>query len=189
MLWDISAILVYTILIIGLTVQGYLPGGASAFFLFTFAAFKAVGRGLGGIGKIVYYLFIFFFYISIIFFVILKAGWQGLPKTIPILLGALGGGFEQVIAQILKMSMEGNVGFILAGMVIISLVFLRWIGGSSLFLYHSIFGFAPLFVLLIFLTTCGANWKIIVIQGGSLIVMLGGIYIMFYGFASSLRKK
>jgi len=191
MIWDLSSILTITILVIGLTARGYLPAWVSGCMLMAFVAFKAVAKGLGGISDFIYSLFIIFFYsVIVIFFIFLKGGRQDIVHIVPILIGVFGSGFEQAIAQIVKLAIEKHVGILFACLAALGLVVLRLVGRQigSIFLYHWLFSGASIFILLTFLATSGGDWREVVISGGSLIVMLCGFYIMFYGFSSSFRK-
>ncbi|MEW6608798.1 MAG: hypothetical protein AB1414_15365 [bacterium] len=192
MWWDFFATLITTISIVEMTARGYLPGWITAFMLVTFVGFRAFARAIGGIGKHGYYLFTIIFYGILVLFLALKGGWQNIAFT---LMGVFYGGFEKIIAQILKLATEGYINIYFVFFVVIILVILRWVGIKFLankLVYHSIFSIgAPIFVLSTFIITASnGNLKKAVIIGSSimaLLVMLEGIYIMFYGLSRNKR--
>jgi hypothetical protein len=185
-LWDLFATLTITILIVGLTVKGYLPSWIAGIMLVVFVAFRALTRVIGGVRECIYYPFTIFFFLILIIFVVLKGGWQ---DVFAILIGTFYGGLEKIIAETIKLAGGGYVGIYLVVLLLFGLIFLRWVGlqMGSKFIYHSIFSIgAPIFIILTFLSTAShGNWREAVIIGCSLmalLVMLEGFYVMFYGF-------
>lgn len=188
---DISASLITTVLIVELMGKGYLPCWLAVLMLLIFAGFRGVARAKGGFKVSVYIPFMIIYYVILIFCVALKGGGQYL---FPILIGAFGGGFEKVIAQIIKLAIERHISFYLAISSICVLGFLRVAGleRASKFIYHTLFAIcAPIYIFITFLLKAsGGNLRWTVMIGGSLMslwFMVEGAIIMFFGLGSSFR--
>lgn len=182
MIWDLLATLAIAASTVDLVIKGHLSPRVAFFMLLFFVIFRAFARARGGVSKFRYYLFQFTFLLILTVFVGLKRGWANILSA---LVGTFYGGLEVITVQLIKLVAEGYIGIPLALLAVFLLVFLRWLGSASLLIYHTIFSIlASLFIILIFLTTAShGNWKEAVIIGASfmaLVIMLEGVYLMFY---------
>lgn len=185
MLWDLLATLSATVLVIGMVAKTLVPVWIALPMMIGFVVFKAVARAVGGVTKLVYYVFTMSFFGVLVFFALLKGGREDALSS---LIGAIGGGIVTILGQIARLAAEGHIAFYFAVAAIVALVFARWLGlklGSTL-IYHSVFSIgAPIFVLLLFLVTgSGGDWRDAFLVGGSvlaLVAMLQGLYLMVFG--------
>ncbi|WP_427365695.1 hypothetical protein [Candidatus Caldatribacterium saccharofermentans] len=185
----------------GLVTEGLLSERVASLALIAFVLFRAVGRAIGGVTKLVYYLFMVPFYLSLAVFIILRVGWkevlQGQWRAIvPVILRLWLTGFETVIVNILKLLGKGYLPPSLVVLFIVLLVICRAVGLNigSVFVYHTIFSLAaPFFTLAVFLVILSSKMSAretfaVVIALVALFLMVEGLYLMVYGAFSPPRE-
>ena len=170
-IWDFLSTLTVTVLVVGLTVKGYLPSIIAAILLIVYVCIRAFARARKGIKKSTYLKFIILFSLVMIVFIFIKGG---IKEIIPILIGSFWGGFEKTIAYIIGLSFAPvgkslfSIFLVLTGILII----LRYFGLNlgSVLIYHTLFSIiGPLFIFVNFIIMMSrGDWKNAVIIVSSL---------------------
>lgn len=181
MLWDFLRIISAAILIVGLTIEGYLPEFLATSLLVIFVLFEVLKRVLGGVTGYIYYLFHTFFILVISVTVAIRGG--GLQNVVPILLKVFETGLDWIVGLILKGYIDPRIG---AGLVVVLFILYLLRKSFGITIMKTFWIALPIFALLVFasiqagesLPEMGKTLSYFI----GLLVALGGFYLMFYGF-------
>jgi hypothetical protein len=181
MLWGFLRIISAVISIVGLTIEGYLPEFVTIPLLVIFVLFEALKRALGGVTGCIYYIFLTFIILILAVTVTIRGG--GLQNVLPIILNAFETGLEWIVGLILKGYIGPRIG---VGLLVVLFILYLLRKRFGITIMRTFLIALPIFTLLAFasihaggrLPEVGKTLAYFI----GLFVLLGGLYLMFYGF-------
>jgi len=182
MLWDIVETLSATVLIVGMVGKGYLPVWIGLPMMIIFVVY----RGLINVIEMrwVTHLLRILFFAILIFFAVLRGG---LLDAFSIVVKAIWGGFETILAQLVRLAIEGYVAIYVIVLGFVLLVVARKLGFElASELIRKVFSIAAsVFALLVFVVTVGdGDLRGALVLGSSILALtaaLQGLGLMLFG--------
>jgi len=186
-LYDTFVIIMTTVTILGLAIDGYLSHAMAGLLVVLFAAVRGVIRGLRtGIKPLTYYSIQAVFLLIISGNIIYNGG--SFTRILLIILGAFFTGF----GWLAKAGLKGDISINHALFAFFALIFLQAFGrqvGSNI-VRGSFYVLIPITVIIIVINTYGvSNGEVAATLSGilPLLLLLSGLYIMLYGFTKNLK--
>ncbi len=189
-IWDWLKITVTLLTVLGLVLEEYIDVVFASVILVLYVIFRGAVRGSNGITKAVFWVFEIIFIFSLCVNVLLKGG--GIVTLIPLIIEVFG----TAVAWIVEMVLVGDITLSHGFLFVVAIIFLENIGikmGNIRVHRAALRTFligVPIAMFIVFSNRYGgANALVLAAQILPILISLGGLYIMMFGWSSSRRKR
>jgi len=186
-LYDTFVIIITTVTVLGLAIEGYLSYMMAGLLIVLFVAARGVIRGLRiGIRPLIYYSIQAVFLLIVIGNIFYNGG--SFTTIVFILIGALFTGF----GWLAQAGLKGDIPVYHAFFAFFALIWLQAFGrhlGSNI-VRRSFYVLIPITVIIIVIISYGvSNGEVAATLSGllMLLLLLSGLYIMLYGFTKNFK--